>query len=317
MWSKKASPISNWNGKTMNCLGDSLTAGDVVGNGTMGTPWTSYITSLTGVATVRNYGQNGTKLSSTDASAFVNRYTSMNSQADIISVWGGTNDFCFGATLGVLGDTTNTTFYGSLDVLIRGLYGMYPNAEIFFVTPPKINKTGVAEVDTLTISASATATGNITITLNGVATNVAVALNDTVGSIGDKIRATAFTGWTTGGTAGSATVTFTKNTVGTNSSPVYSGGSTGATGSIVVTTSGVSFLGETYTPNSAGKVLKDYRDAMIAVCDKYSIPVLDIFSDSSMSCYLDNGTYRPDKLHFTVAGYQRISHKIASFMNSL
>lgn len=219
MWTKPANNSgSNWKGKIMNCLGDSLTAGDVVGNGTMGTPWTSYIPALTGIATCRNYGQNGTKLSTTDAAAFVNRYTSMNSTADIISVWGGTNDFCFGAALGAMGDTSNVTFYGALDVLIKGLYAKYPNAELFFITPPKINKPA---------------------------------------------------------------------------------------------------LGETYTPNSAGKVLKDYRDAIIAMCDKYSVPVLDLFSDSSMSCYLDTGTYRPDNLHFTVAGYQRISHKIANFINTL
>jgi lysophospholipase L1-like esterase len=97
---------------------------------------------------------------------------------------------------------------------------------------------GTAEVDTLTISAGATASGNITITLNGVATNVAVVAGDTAGAIGDKIRATTFSGWTVGGTAGSATVTFTKTSIGVVSAPTYSAGTTGTTGSIARTTTG-------------------------------------------------------------------------------
>lgn len=98
---------------------------------------------------------------------------------------------------------------------------------------------GTKEIDTLTINAGATASGNITITLNGVGVTVAVAIGDSVGTIGDKIRATAFSGWTAGGTAGTATVTFTKLTPGTNSTPTFTDtGTTGSTGSFVVTTAG-------------------------------------------------------------------------------
>lgn len=99
---------------------------------------------------------------------------------------------------------------------------------------------GVTEVDTLTISTGATTSGNITITLNGVATAVAVAAGDTAGAIGDKIRATTFTGWTVGGTAGTTSVTFTKTTVGTNTTPTFADtGTTGTTASFTVTTAGV------------------------------------------------------------------------------
>jgi peptidoglycan/xylan/chitin deacetylase (PgdA/CDA1 family) len=98
---------------------------------------------------------------------------------------------------------------------------------------------GALEVETLTITAGATATGNITITLNGVAVPVAVAAGDSAGAIGDKIRATAFSGWTVGGTAGSATVKFSKNTSGTNTAPVFADtGVTGSVASFVVTTAG-------------------------------------------------------------------------------
>ena len=98
---------------------------------------------------------------------------------------------------------------------------------------------GTLEVDTLTISAGATTAGNIAITLNGVAKTVAVAAGDTAGAIGDKIRAAVFAGWTVGGTAGTSTVTFTKLTAGTNTSPTFADtDTTGTSASFAVTTAG-------------------------------------------------------------------------------
>lgn len=99
---------------------------------------------------------------------------------------------------------------------------------------------GTKEVDTLTLSAGATTSGNITITLNGVATTVAVTAGQTAGQVGDAIRAKAFTGWTVGGTSGSATVTFTRTQPGTNSAPAFADtGTTGVTtSSFTATTAG-------------------------------------------------------------------------------
>lgn len=98
---------------------------------------------------------------------------------------------------------------------------------------------GATEVDTLTISSGATTGGNITITLNGVAKTVAVSTGDSAGVIGDKIRATSFTGWTVSGTSGSNVVTFTNSTVGTVTAPSYSDtGTTGTAASFARTTTG-------------------------------------------------------------------------------
>lgn len=106
--------------------------------------------------------------------------------------------------------------------------------------PVWVKAKGTQEVDTLTVNSAATVTGNITVTLNGVATTVSISAGDLAGTIGDKIRATAFTGWTVSGTAGSATVTFTKLGSGTNTTPTFADtGTTGATGSFAVTTAGV------------------------------------------------------------------------------
>ena len=63
------------------------------------------------------------------------------------------------------------------------------------------------------------------------------AVETTTDLVAAKIRATAFTGWTTGGTG--STVTFTATAVGTKTDATYSAGTTGATGTMTTTTQGV------------------------------------------------------------------------------
>ncbi len=98
---------------------------------------------------------------------------------------------------------------------------------------------GVAEVVSLTISAVPTTAGNVTVTLNGVATNIAVdpATDTTTDTVATKIRNTAFSEWTTGGTG--STITFTANSVGVKTDSTYSAGTTGASGTMSTTTQGV------------------------------------------------------------------------------
>lgn len=95
---------------------------------------------------------------------------------------------------------------------------------------------GKAEIASLDVSAAATAAGNVIVTLDGVATNVAVLLADTATVVATKIRAAVFTGWTTGGTG--ITVTFTANTIGVKTDAVYSAGTAGATGTMTTTVQG-------------------------------------------------------------------------------
>ena len=72
---------------------------------------------------------------------------------------------------------------------------------------------------------------------------------------------------------------------------------------------------EAFTPNAAGLIERDYRDAILRVADYYSMPVLDLYTFGGMSCYLDTGRYRPDGLHYSNAGYRRLAQIIASFIN--
>ena len=73
-------------------------------------------------------------------------------------------------------------------------------------------------------------------------------------------------------------------------------------------------------PNEIGKTLTDYRNAIIEVCDYYSIPVLDLYSCSGISPMVNSqvNELMPDHLHpNTKANLEVLAPKIASFMNNL
>ena len=58
--------------------------------------------------------------------------------ADIIVVFGGTNDYGHGdAPLGKMGDDTIFSFYGAVSVLIKKLKYGFPNSLLIFATPTK------------------------------------------------------------------------------------------------------------------------------------------------------------------------------------
>lgn len=67
---------------------------------------------------------------------FNGRADALPDDADIVVVFGGTNDFGHGdAPLGTFGDETVYTFYGALRVLCEKLIAKYPYATIVFMTP--------------------------------------------------------------------------------------------------------------------------------------------------------------------------------------
>jgi len=98
------------------------------------------------------------------------------------------------------------------------------------------------EVNTLTVTAPCTASGNLTITLNGVVFTVPVLSTDnTTTLVATKIRSFTYTEWTTSGTG--ATVIFTANTTGARTTATIGVASTGVTATIVETTSGIEGIG--------------------------------------------------------------------------
>ncbi|MDD3204557.1 MAG: GDSL-type esterase/lipase family protein [Lachnospiraceae bacterium] len=121
-------------GLLIDVIGDSIT----YGNGT--TSQDATYGSILGKmfqARVKNYGINGTTLAGYASTPFVFRYNVMDTNANMIIVFGGTNDFYLNVPIGTMGDTTPGTFYGGLNVLMYGLKTKYPNAQLVFLTPLK------------------------------------------------------------------------------------------------------------------------------------------------------------------------------------
>lgn len=75
------------------------------------------------------------------------RYTSLDDDADIVTVMGGTNDIRNNVPLGTFDSRAITTFYGALHTLLGGLYKKYlidqgteagTGKRIILITPPKL-----------------------------------------------------------------------------------------------------------------------------------------------------------------------------------
>ncbi len=127
-------------GLKINFLGDSITEG--CGCSSEETRFTNKIAAEYG-AVCRNYGIGGTRIAyqhqpSWDPRCdrhFVLRAKEMDPDADLVCVFGGTNDFGHGdAAFGSFEDRTEHTFYGALHLLFTGLMEKYPAAQIMVIT---------------------------------------------------------------------------------------------------------------------------------------------------------------------------------------
>lgn len=127
----------------IDVLGDSLTEG--VGARTPDKAYPAVLSRLTG-AVVNNYGLSGsriTDISSTvsNPGSFVDRMYAMDKAADLVIVFGGTNDFWYGdCPIGRRTDTQASTFYGALNTMIPYLKNAHPNADIVFIVPYQQSK---------------------------------------------------------------------------------------------------------------------------------------------------------------------------------
>lgn len=121
-------------------LGDSITQG--VGASCIENSLTNTFSRLTG-AIAYNLGISGTriaaqrnKIQEIDHLDFVSRVDTIPPEADIIVVFGGTNDFGHGdAPFGSFTDDTTDSFCGALNVLCGLLKENHPQARIIFMTP--------------------------------------------------------------------------------------------------------------------------------------------------------------------------------------
>lgn len=129
----------DFSGKKIACLGDSITAAaNLEGEeGYLSYAYPAVLKELLGAEEVYNLGIGGSSIGRYWTDAFVDRYTQIPEDTDIILVMGGTNDgFCLSEKeFGSLTERKPWTFCGDLDELMRGLKEKYPDADIFFVTP--------------------------------------------------------------------------------------------------------------------------------------------------------------------------------------
>lgn len=129
-------------GLKINFLGDSITAG--YGASAPEKVFHQLLKQSVGLAEARNYGIGGTRIARKKTPSaqpiwdrdFLSRVNEMDPDADVVVIFGGTNDFGHGdAPLGTFEDRTPDTFYGACHLLATSLIERYPDARIVFMTP--------------------------------------------------------------------------------------------------------------------------------------------------------------------------------------
>lgn len=128
-------------GLKVNFLGDSITEG--VGVSDVSKTFHQLIGKRYGLAAARNYGISATRIARQAPRAraradldFCGRVAEMDADADLVLVFGGTNDFGHGdAPFGTPDDRSPDTFWGACHTLMRSLIERYPSARIVIMTP--------------------------------------------------------------------------------------------------------------------------------------------------------------------------------------
>lgn len=128
-------------GKKINFLGDSITEG--YGASAPDKIYHALLKKNAGLAEARNYGKSGTKIArllEVTADPFDQdfnlRAPSMDKDADVVVVFGGTNDYGHATIpLGTMDNEEITTFYGGMHNLCKYLINEYVGKRIVFMTP--------------------------------------------------------------------------------------------------------------------------------------------------------------------------------------
>lgn len=129
-------------GKKINFLGDSITEGCCASSPEFG--YVEVMKRTYALAEARNYGIGGSRIAlqqvqpipGTPERSYCLRAPEMDPDADIVIVFGGTNDYGHGdAPLGTAADVTAHTFWGACNTLFAQLKARYPHALILILTP--------------------------------------------------------------------------------------------------------------------------------------------------------------------------------------
>ena len=131
----------NIQNKKLLFLGDSITEG--YGPQDIENVYWKRLERETGCISV-GYGISGTRIARQQKPSpnpredmyFRSRVAEMDKDADVVIVFGGTNDYGHGdAAIGCFDDRTDDTFYGALHNLYSDLIAKYPTAQLVVMTP--------------------------------------------------------------------------------------------------------------------------------------------------------------------------------------
>ncbi len=129
-------------GLKINFLGDSITEG--AGVSCLDKVFWKRLCENASLFEARGYGVSGTRIAKQKTPSaearwdrdFCQRYIEMDDDADVVVVFGGTNDFGHGdAPLGQPEDRTPYSFYGACHTLFAGLVNKYPDSTVVVMTP--------------------------------------------------------------------------------------------------------------------------------------------------------------------------------------
>ena len=136
----------NLKGLKINFLGDSITQG--IGTSCDENVYHAVLKREAELSEARNYGISGTRFALqkdtdlrewdeyVDTNSFCERFQEMNDDADVVVVFGGTNDYGHGsAPIGGFSDRTPDTFYGACHYLFSSLIKKYLGKQLVIMTP--------------------------------------------------------------------------------------------------------------------------------------------------------------------------------------
>jgi len=135
----------NVKGFKVNFLGDSITVGVGVSD-IENCRYDNRIAKKLELSQVNNYSVNGSRLAHQAVPSakpwydlcFCGRAYTMDTNADMVIVYGGVNDYIHGdAPFGEIGDTTPATYCGGVYYLMNFLREVYGGKPIIFITPAR------------------------------------------------------------------------------------------------------------------------------------------------------------------------------------
>ena len=118
---------------TLAVYGDSISLDDYEGGG-----WPRKIQSLLDFEKVYNHAIGASGLSASTPNNTVRLLDdpkNLHSDADLVIIWHGTNDWYWGAPVGNAADTGEDTFAGAMHAAVRKLRQVNPEVKIIWMTP--------------------------------------------------------------------------------------------------------------------------------------------------------------------------------------